>query len=226
MYFLTILSILLILISYVNCFISYDQCKLNYEKREIIEFNVSNLILIDGPIDESSSEKFANKIFSISSDKIYIYISSPGGDVYSAFKMINVIKTLSKNKEIVCIGEFAASAAFLILSQCDNKIVTNTSTLMQHQMATGTYGEIEKMFSKMKYNDKLNEYLITLQSHLFNMSNEEFIDKIRDEWWIFGREILDFTDKYNIFSDLVCSKDWQSKRVSTLIYFLKSYVEF
>jgi ATP-dependent Clp protease protease subunit len=129
---------------------------------------------------------------------IRIYISSPGGNVFNANNMIDII-TQSKTPIIGICLDLAASAAYLILLSCHKRYGFKNSVFLQHE------GDmvIENSRSKFKqtadfFNDqeeKTKEYILSRT----NMTSE-FYDSIYDiEFWMNAEK----AKEYNIIDGII-----------------------
>jgi ATP-dependent protease ClpP protease subunit len=115
---------------------------------KILEFTSRNLITIRGPIQGTSTANWINQINDRDpdADTMYIYLSSPGGSVLEGNKIIDQIKTMElAGVNVVCVADFAASMAFVILQACQKRTALPSSVLMQHQMSLGLEGPIENI---------------------------------------------------------------------------------
>src|SRR3989338_1495995 len=125
-------------------------------------------------------------------NEIFIYLNSGGGTVYAGNKLIEEIMFLqNRNVTVSCIGSRDYSMAFDIFQACDNRYITPTATLMQHQMsAAGISGSFENLLSEMDYMKQIYENLLDFQSKRLNMTTEQFRDKIRHDWWLVGKNAV------------------------------------
>tara|TARA_B110000971_G_C19662959_1_gene343167 strand:- start:214 stop:489 length:276 start_codon:yes stop_codon:yes gene_type:complete len=85
----------------------------------------------------------------VNTTNIYVYINSQGGDVSACQLLINQLKyQVMQNKTIGCIAQKAYSMAFHLLQNCNNRYITSSSQVMQHQISLGikksNYGVIKK----------------------------------------------------------------------------------
>ena len=81
-----------------------------------IELEDNNMIAIRGPIYKESANKFFTDLKDFTGQELYIFITSPGGSVIEGMKIMDHIDTLKQqNIQVNCIGDFAASMAFVIL---------------------------------------------------------------------------------------------------------------
>ena len=181
---------------------------------KVLEFNSRNLITIRGPIQGSSSTNWITAMNDRDPDvdTMYIYLSSPGGSVLEGNKLIDQIKTLQlSNVQVVCIADFAASMAFVILQSCPQRFALPSSILMQHQMSLGLKGSLENVDNYLTFIHSIDNNLEKMQADRMNMTEPEFRKKVLSDWWIPGH----MAKEYNAVEDLVmvkCSKELMPKR--------------
>lgn len=171
--------------------------------KKVIELNPTNLISIRGPINSDVVTRFIEKTSVKQTPVINVLINSPGGSISDGNKIIEQIETLkNEGYKINCIADFAASMAFIILQACPNRYALSTSVLMQHQMSLGISGEINRIESYLKYIKSLQKNIDIMQSKRLKLTLEEFQNRVKDEWWIYGDE----NKKLNVVDDIVLIK--------------------
>lgn len=96
-------------------------------------------------------------------------INSPGGSVTAGFMFINKLKALQARGVVVrCyVAEYAASMAYQIFLQCDERYALNTSFLLWHRARVSLGGMFgQAMTGPMLFD--IGEQLLDLDSHIFN----------------------------------------------------------
>lgn len=97
-----------------------------------------------------------------SKDKtLTLYINSTGGDLYSAFALIDIIKSSQHTVRTVAIGA-AMSAAFLIFASGDKgeRYIGKNTSLMCHQFSDSTEGKYHDIKATMKDNELSNQRMV------------------------------------------------------------------
>jgi ATP-dependent Clp protease protease subunit len=182
--------------------------------QKILEFTSRNLINIRGPIQGTSTTNWINQMNDRDpdADTMYIYLSSPGGSVLEGNKLIDQIKTMEQSGvNVVCVADFAASMAFVMLQACQKRTALPSSVLMQHQMSLGLEGPIENVNNYLYFIEQVRDHLEDMQSERLNMTVPEFRNKIVNDWWIPGHAAKNLS----VIDDLVmvkCSREIISKR--------------
>ncbi len=181
---------------------------------KILEFTSRNLITIRGPIQGTSTTNWINQINDRDpdADTMYIYLSSPGGSVLEGNKIIDQIKTMElAGVNVVCVADFAASMAFVILQACQKRTALPSSVLMQHQMSLGLEGPIENINNYLDFIQQIRANLELMQAERLNMTVSQFQNKIVNDWWVPGYN----AKNASVIDDLVmvkCSKEIIAKK--------------
>tara|TARA_B100001093_G_C26842315_1_gene1021123 strand:- start:744 stop:1448 length:705 start_codon:yes stop_codon:yes gene_type:complete len=114
---------------------------------------------------------------------IYLHINSFGGSVFSAFSIIDTIKSL-KVPVVSIVEGAAASAGTLISIVCDYRIIFKTSYMLIHQLSSGCWGQMDKLEEEM---ENLRELMTQIKNVYKNHSRipHEELDEIlkHDYWW-------------------------------------------
>lgn len=107
-----------------------------------------------------------------SKDKtLTLYINSTGGDLYSAFALIDIIKSSQHTVRTVAIGS-AMSAAFLIFASgaTGERYVGKNTSLMCHQFSDSTEGKYHDIKATMKDNELSNQKMVDILKEATNLA--------------------------------------------------------
>ena len=118
---------------------------------EVISFNQiqesllkDRNIFLNFSIDASTSCAVSQMLLYLDGEDkqapINLYISGPGGDVYSGFGLIDVIRSINAPVYTFCSGLCASMSALIFLNG-DKRYVMPNSTLMLHQPLGGASGQ-------------------------------------------------------------------------------------
>jgi len=156
-------------------------------KSKNIYLNETNLIILKGEINKKNTNQFLYELNLIHNKKnVYVYIDSPGGSVEEGNKIIREVQYYNLN----CIAEKAYSMAFAIFQSCNYRYIIPFSKLMQHQISLGIQNEKGKIENYMNFINQIENELVLIQSSKININPDAFKLKTLNEWWIFGKEIL------------------------------------
>ena len=126
------------------------------------------IIFLTGPIDGSTSALIVAQLLFLEAEnsekEIYIYINSPGGEVYAGLAIYDTIQYIKPHVATLCVG-MAASAASLILMSGEKgkRFALPNSQILVHQVMGGAEGQAADIKIKaeqiLKIRDKLNQIL-------------------------------------------------------------------
>lgn len=146
--------------------------------------DAKNTLVLSGVVDESMADNFITDF--VKRPVPYVFIDSPGGSVMAG----NRIVTFLKNKDVKCIAQKAYSMAFVILQGCKERYITETATVMQHQMSYGRQGDLYPMTNYLNMLHSIETYLNRMQAMRIGLTDEEFRILVTTEWWLFGPDVV------------------------------------
>jgi ATP-dependent protease ClpP protease subunit len=115
-----------------------------------------------------------------------IYFNTPGGSVIDGIRLLPYFE---KNN-MTCIVDRAYSMGFLLFQACSQRYILPYGSLMQHDMTLGFQDEYTKIQSYMNYIRKLYNRLVNLQIKRIGITKKEFLQKIRNDWWMNAEESI------------------------------------
>lgn len=141
-------------------------------------------------------------------DTVLVYINSNGGDVAAAEKIMN---SLVRHKSI-CVADMALSAAFEIFQSCTVRIYLDRTLLMVHRHSISFESNLlpvpDIFFNGLDAYIQ-ETYLLTKSAHRMKITYNELIEKIEKnngEWYLYGKDIM----QYNAADYYI--KDYQIKK--------------
>ena len=155
-----------------------------------IMLNRSNLVMIREPINTITSNKIIENLVKIRENDIYIFLNTPGGSVTNGLEIINTINSLQNiNKNIHCIGNYVASMGFTIMQTCNYRYALPNAIFMQHQMSLLNRGNLNNVNNILELYNIINKRLTIYQAYRLNITHEQFIKLITNDYWIYGEDI-------------------------------------
>ena len=150
---------------------------------------------------EVSSANFAKELQKLKNiSHINLRVNSPGGDVFEASAIYNLLKDYAKVNNIEITGYIdglaASAASFLVL--CATKVIMGTGALyMIHNPLTSAYGNAEKLKKQIELLDTVKEAILDIYCTKSKLSREEISEKMNGEKWYRASEALEagFVDK-------------------------------
>jgi ATP-dependent protease ClpP protease subunit len=151
-----------------------------------IELEDGNFVALIGKVDENSVSGVLERVSASKSKHMYLFISSPGGNIVAGAQLIAALH--GSGKHFTCIADFAASMAFVILQSppCTERLVMSSSITMQHQAAYGIEGKDANNQSMMKFIQSMISSHDTFQAKRLGLTLEQFKNRTHDDWWLWG----------------------------------------
>ena len=138
----------------------------NAEDRIDLKLLENSVHFLSGEIDEENIDKCIRWIIYENLDAkvskvLTLYINSTGGDLYSAFALIDVMKNSTHPIRTIAIGS-AMSAAFLIAASGTNgeRYAAKNVSYMCHQFTENTEGKYHDLKATMKGNELCNSMMV------------------------------------------------------------------
>jgi ATP-dependent Clp endopeptidase proteolytic subunit ClpP len=125
--------------------------------------------------------------------KIYLHISSFGGDIMAAFSVIDTM--LQCKIPIVTILEGGcASCAILISVAGKERWMGEYAYMLIHQLSSGMWGQMDKLENEM---ENLKELMRRIKNHLIRFSNgkcsgKELDDILKKDMWWTATDALEY----------------------------------
>ena len=166
-------------------------------------------LYLNGPIaeetwwgDEVTPKIFKDELFTGTGD-ITVWINSPGGDVFAAAQIYNMLMEYP-GKVIVKIDGLAASAAGVIVMAGSEVHMSPVSMLMVHNPSTVAIGDSEEMLRAKALLDEVKESIINAYELKTGLSRAKLSHLMDAETWMNAKKAVElgFADKI-MFADLI-----------------------
>lgn len=145
--------------------------------------------------DDVSPQMFKDELESVVGD-ITVQINSPGGDVFAAAQMYNILKA-HRGKVTVFIDSLAASAASVVAMAGDVVEMSPVGMLMIHNPSTMAFGDHNEMEKTIEVLTAVKESIINAYQAKTGLSRQELSDLMEQETWMSAHTALEkgFVDK-------------------------------
>ena len=182
------------LLSIASLFLSASSAALAAPQSAVI-LDKGNFIKLTGDVSEKTTNEFISNVLLKQNDKtLTVYIASGGGSVLDGARLVQTVRDLKKVKpamRVRCYASYAASMAFVILQTiCDERLVGEISTLMQHQTTFGVSGRDGEVQARVGMVSTVNQWMDALQAARLGISIPVLRDRVRDEWWLIGEQAV------------------------------------
>ena len=163
-------------------------------------------IMISGEINKDRADQFAREILvldSESSDPIYVYINSPGGDVDSGFAIYDMIRFVSSPVTMIGMGLVASAAALIFLAvPSERRVALPDSTYLIHQPLSQLKGVAIAVAIYADKIEALRHKLDAVIAEATGKTREEVEKDTERDCWLTAEEALD----YGLLSRIVREK--------------------
>ena len=133
---------------------------------------------------------------------ITVWINSPGGDVFAAAQIYNMLMDY-KGNVTVRIDGLAASAASMIAMAGTTVEISPVGMLMIHNPSTAVIGNTKEMQAAIKMLDEVKESILNAYELKTGQPRQQLSDLMDAESWMNAKKALDlgFVDKILFASD-------------------------
>lgn len=153
-------------------------------------------ILISGEINKDQADSFTKQMLILDSennDPIYVYINSPGGDVYSGFAIHDMIRYVSSPVYVIGEGLVASAAALIYLAaDKDKRLAFPHSTYLIHQPLSQMKGVASDMAIQAEKMEGLRRELDRLIADATGKSVEDVSRDTERDCWLTAKEALEY----------------------------------
>lgn len=145
--------------------------------------------------DEVTPQLFKDELNADSGD-ITVWINSPGGDVFAAAQIYNMLRDY-KGHVTVKIDGLAASAASIIAVAGDTVLVSPVAMMMIHNPATLAMGNTKDMESAIAMLNEVKESILNAYVDKTGLSRNKLSKMMDDETWFNAKKAVElgFADK-------------------------------
>lgn len=134
---------------------------------------------------------FKNELSKHKGKDLDIYINSPGGSVWEAQAIVNMLQRHDGIKTAYIDGLAASAASFIALA-CDKIIMPENSYLMIHKAWSGCWGNGDEMRRQADMLDKVDDGILSIYMKKSKVSEEEMKKLVAEETWLTGKEAVDY----------------------------------
>lgn len=126
---------------------------------------------------------------------VILYVTSNGGSVYDGFKLIDVIQSSKTPVYTVNLG-YQYSMGFLIGLAGHKRFAMKNAKFLMHDGSNFVYGSGTKVQDQMEFQRKVEQRIKDYVISRSKVSEEEYDNKLRVEWYLFADEAKEkgFTD--------------------------------
>ena len=185
----------------INSLIECD--KENYDFTDIVDLhNGLNRHMHLGAIDNDIADAIDNYIrfFNAQDEQnnipveerkpIKIYIDSIGGDIMGTLTIIDAIRQSETPVITINTGQ-AYSGGFFCFIAGHRRISYPNASFLFHEGSTGTFADANKFNNWADFYKKILRRLREVTLDFTNITEEEYNEHQKDDWWFFAEEALE-----------------------------------
>lgn len=157
---------------------------------ELIGVVTNNAIDLAQKIDELSLEN---------NRPIYFLVNSPGGSVLPGMILVDSMRQAQlRGVKFKCLtGVLAASMAFIVMAQCDERYAFPDAKLLFHPMSIGVDGaRVQELYTDLRQTIILEKRMMDMQRSRLGMDKDEFLRNYWAETFWSGVELRDATNGF------------------------------
>jgi len=143
-------------------------------------------------------------------DPIVLHIDSPGGDVFSGFKLADAILGLKTPVHVIGEG-YVASAATIVAMAADKFYMTPNAYFMVHQLSSIFFGTYEDFKDEMHLQNMVMDQIVGFYTKKTGLSNEAVREMLQRDSWMNAEQAVSMR-----FSDGIIGKSNTESRFSFL----------
>jgi len=176
------------------------------EHLKSVELRNDPVIIRDNKFDEDSAKDFVEAM-SIAQNTgqtvIPVIIDSYGGQVYSLMSMISAIKSSRIPVATIVEGKAMSCGAILFTFGAEGmRFMDPDSTLMIHDVSSGSWGKVEEVKADSKEADRLNKKVYEMMARNCGKQPDYFLKIVHDrghaDWYLDATE----AKTHNLANDL------------------------
>ena len=158
-----------------------------------------NIFYLTGDITEDTVSYFISRVnYLVEENKdreILVYLNSYGGDMYSAFGIIDYMNVCEVKIGIACYGAVTSAAALILINATGEKVMSKNSYLMFHP----PWIEKDKDIDEKHMKDLKNKILdnLVLRS---NKDKEFWNNKLKDNYYMNAKQCLEMRLIHRVLS--------------------------
>ena len=146
-----------------------------------------------------AAQFFCQNLFKLDSnpavEEIFVYVSSPGGDVFACLAMIDAMKGCRKPVSTITLGMAGSCGAALAICGTGTRFMAPNAFLHIHRVSGGTIGDVVKMESDVKQGKVVDSKILGLIAEKSNLTKKDLLKQIRDkdkEWRLLPKEAMKY----------------------------------
>ncbi len=180
----------------------------NLANSEVVEMVIAGTIGSSWYDDSGATSKEFREKFNLvpRGTRVHVRINSEGGSVQDALEIYNLIqRAVKEGREVITFNDgYALSSASFILCAGSKVIAPASSITMIHEPWSMTMGDAEDHTRSAAMLDKHGDTIAQIYARKTGLPASDMRDKMRDETWMTGAELMDFGMSDAMTVDAAC----------------------
>jgi ATP-dependent clp protease proteolytic subunit 2 len=171
------------------------------------KFAETRQIIISGEVTEELAEKTITRLLvleAVSATKpIYVYIDSPGGNVYSGFAIFDMIRFIKAPVKTIGMGLVASAASIILLAaKKTNRFALANSHYLIHQPLSEMKGVATDLEIHAKEIERIKLRINSLIANETGKKTEQIFQDTERDYWLNAEE----AHKYGLISKIITTR--------------------
>lgn len=154
-----------------------------------------SFVSLSDEINGFTAARFIRDFLSVAeSGPILVFVDSPGGDVLAGIRVVEAVRAAKAARpglRVSCYVQSAASMAFYFVQlACDERVIGQTSIMMQHQASLGMQGKWGEVQSRTFLVTQIMAWLDREISVRLGLTVEQYHQTIVNDWWLVGQTAI------------------------------------
>ena len=161
------------------------------------KFAETRQIIISGEVTEELAEKTVTRLLVLEADSstkpIYIYIDSPGGNVYSGFAIFDIIRFIKAPVKTIGMGLVASAASIILLAaKKTNRFALPNSHYLIHQPLSEMRGVATDLEIHAKEIERIKARINSLIANETGKTTEQIFQNTERDYWLNSEEAIEY----------------------------------
>ena len=171
------------------------------------KFAETRQIIISGEVTEELAEKTITRLLVLEADSatkpIYVYIDSPGGNVYSGFAIFDMIRFIKAPVKTIGMGLVASAASIILLAaKKTNRFALPNSQYLIHQPLSEMKGVATDLEIHAREIERIKTRINSLIASETKKTIEQIFQDTERDYWLNAKEAY----TYGLISKIVESR--------------------
>jgi ATP-dependent Clp protease protease subunit len=171
-----------------------------------VQMPASNVILLFGGIEDKQAAEivswvFVNNMLEVPPSELIVVINSPGGNVHSAFAIIEAFRGSSIPVRTIGMGQICSAGLLIFMAGAKGRrVLTPTCSIMSHQFSTAIDGTYHDLLNARKELDFMQIRMLDMYTSSTGKS-ESYVKKHLlnpHDSWLSPEEAIKHK-KFNVF---------------------------